>query len=363
MDMGSFRMILSRAKGDIWAVIETAIGVAAADYGDELKSKRDKIVQLLYSSSSPQLCNNCHNDVVCDDGRKICSDVEIDDDDVDADKKNNIDLINNCDNSIDRVFDDDVNFSKSPLTPESNDGNGNLDPFGGLFDDEQTEILSIKDRLVDSDQDEESVVGLLQSLANMDITFQALQETDIGRHVNKFRKHPSNEVRRLVKQLVRKWKETVDEWVRLNDPEKASSNLIDEDSPQQLQTVSKQNGHPQVLDFGHSPNPHHGGSSSDKHHSIPEYKPKTVQPSRGTPSRPLQSAPKAASATPPTRPPKDDSIDARLNSARRRLHENYQEAQNAKKQRTIQVMDIHEIPKPKNSYFPKNKGGFQRNHR
>lgn len=29
----------------------------------------------------------------------------------------------------------------------------------------------------------------------------------------------------------------------------------------------------------------------------------------------------------------------------------------AKRQRTIQVMDIHEIPKPKNSFIAKNKGG------
>lgn len=79
-------------------------------------------------------------------------------------------------------------------------------------------------------QSEDSLVDLLQNLADMDITFIALkvvtqtaffiflrvsrltlsfflyvfsQETDIGRHVNRLRKHPSNEVRRLVKQLVR----------------------------------------------------------------------------------------------------------------------------------------------------------------
>ncbi|GAA0149476.1 general transcription factor [Lithospermum erythrorhizon] len=347
MDLDDFRMILSRTKGDVWEVLETAISVAAKDYGDELKARRDKIVELLYASSSPQLCKNCNDFDYIDDG------VE----------KKNVNLIDDCNinNNIDsdRVVDDDMNFSKSP---NSND----VDPFGGLFDDEQTEILSIKEKLEHPHQDEEYVVELLQSLDNMDITFQALQETDIGRHVNRFRKHPSNEVRKLVKQLVKKWKETVDEWVRLNEPEKASSNLIDEDSPRQLQNVSrnKQNGHLQVLDFGHSPNPHNGGSSSEKHHSIPEYKSKPVQPSKGAPSRPLQSAPKAASAPPPNRPPRDDTIDmARLNSARRRLQENYQEAQNAKKQRTIQVMDIHDMPKPKNSYFSKNKGSFQRNHR
>lgn len=34
----------------------------------------------------------------------------------------------------------------------------------------------------------------------------------------------------------------------------------------------------------------------------------------------------------------------------------------AKKQRTIQVMDIHDIPKPKNAFFAKNEGGFQGRH-
>ena len=81
----------------------------------------------------------------------------------------------------------------------------------------------------------------------------------------------------------------------------------------------------------------------------------------------------------------------KLASARKRLQENYKEAENGsliffsastiilldssiwaytkavcvcvfyfgetKRQRTIQVMDIHEIPKPKNAFFGKNKGG------
>ena len=80
----------------------------------------------------------------------------------------------------------------------------------------------------------------------------------------------------------------------------------------------------------------------------------------------------------------------KLALARKRLQENYKEAENgsliffsastiilldssiwayaeavcvcvfyfgeAKRQRTIQVMDIHEIPKPKNAFFGKNKG-------
>ena len=85
--------------------------------------------------------------------------------------------------------------------------------------------------------------------------------------------------------------------------------------------------------------------------------------------------------------------DEKLNSARKRLQENYQEAKNgllsifgicfynlfliwklitiyvgvyfiyeAKKQRTIQVMDIHDIPKPKNGFIARNKGSFAGRH-
>ncbi|XP_024025662.1 probable mediator of RNA polymerase II transcription subunit 26c [Morus notabilis] len=64
-------------------------------------------------------------------------------------------------------------------------------------------ILEIKEQLEDSNQSEDTLVKLLQSLTDMDITFQALKETDIGRHVNRLRKHSSSEVKRLVKQVVR----------------------------------------------------------------------------------------------------------------------------------------------------------------
>ncbi|XP_052110925.1 probable mediator of RNA polymerase II transcription subunit 26c isoform X1 [Arachis duranensis] len=72
----------------------------------------------------------------------------------------------------------------------------------------------------------------------------SLQETDIGRHVNQLRKHSSNGVRRLVKLLVRKWKEIVDEWVRLNQSGGTASLMADGDSPQLKIT---QNGHHQLF--------------------------------------------------------------------------------------------------------------------
>ncbi|RAL44038.1 unnamed protein product [Cuscuta campestris] len=340
MDRDELRLILSKSGTDVWTLIETAIEVASVDYAGELKDRRDGIVEKLYWNR----CRNCNDQV---NGHFAGNGFPI----------------------VEREI------SKSPSTPESNhrlhddiglgegeEGEG-ADPYGGLFDDEQTRILQIKEELEDPEQSDESVIELLQNLEDMDITFQALKETDIGRHVNRLRKHPSNEVKRLVKQLVRKWKEIVDEWAKLNAPEKASSNGIAEgDSPQHHLHKNQQSGHHQVPDFGYSPNPRNGSSSLDRNNSEYEKKQKSV-PRNETPQRPLQSAPKPASAPPPSRPPRESVVDMeKLNSARKRLQENYQEAQNAKKQRTIQVMDIHEIPKPKNAFFSKNKGGFQGRH-
>ncbi|KAK1583973.1 hypothetical protein Q3G72_028792 [Acer saccharum] len=67
----------------------------------------------------------------------------------------------------------------------------------------------------------------------MDITFKALKETDIRRHVNRLKKHSSNDVKRLVKHLVWKWKDIVDEWVKLDPPagHETSALMVDGDSP------------------------------------------------------------------------------------------------------------------------------------
>jgi hypothetical protein len=207
-------------------------------------------------------------------------------------------------------------------------------------------------------QPDDELVSLLQNLADMDVTYKALQETDIGRHVNGLRKHPSAEVRRLVKQLIRKWKEIVDEWVRLHNSggDGGSSIIADGDSPEKIQGRSHQS--PRVSGFQYSPSPQrHNGSTSEKTNNGLE--PTMDMKRRPSPapthhnSRQMNnnhhSTTMSYAPAKVTRDHKDSLLDLdRLDSARKRLQENYQEAQNAKKQRTIQVMDINDIPKPKN---------------
>ncbi|KAL9313819.1 hypothetical protein ACSQ67_019271 [Phaseolus vulgaris] len=318
MDLDDFRSILDTSGVDVWMFIDAAIAVASADCAAELKRRRDSIVESLYSATAaPPRCRNSSPTPCCRSRQ----------------------------------------FPATPQSLENDDGGEDLDPYGGLFDDEQKKILEIKEQLEEPDQSEDSLVELLQSLADMDITFQALKETDIGRHVNRLRKHPSNDVRRLVKLLVRKWKEIVDEWVKLKPQGGRDTLMADGDSPVQKTT---QNGHHhQIPDFAYSPNPHNGSSGSDRNNSEAEHKPKVIPRSEPRPKpTPAPSISTPASASQNRQ--RDSSFDAeRLASARRRLQENYKEAENAKRQRTIQVMDINELPKskPKNAFFGKNKGG------
>ncbi|OIV96994.1 hypothetical protein TanjilG_26771 [Lupinus angustifolius] len=358
MDSDDFRTILDSSGVDVWSFIDTAIAVAATDSGDELKRRRDAIVERLYSATTaPPRCRNC------DGGNR--SVVAANDDK--ARKQQRTRSPSPKRQSPQR--EQRRRFASSPETPQSleNDDDENdtdLDPYGGLFDDEQKKILEIKEQLEEPDQSEDSLVDLLQNLADMDITFQALRETDIGRNVNRLRKHSSNDIRRLVKLLVRKWKEIVDEWVKSNPQGEAATLMADGDSSPLQKTT--QNGHHHIPDFAYSPNPHNGSSGSDRNEAElkPKPKPKVIPSRREAPPpkpipSPLLHTPAPSALQNRQKELRESNFDAeRLASARKRLQENYKEAENAKKQRTIQVMDIHELPKTKskNTFFGKNKG-------
>lgn len=335
MDPEDLRSVLRTTGVDLWTLIETAIAVAAAEHGRELKARRDGIVERLYSLADGR-CQNC-------DGKMEVSGLKGSSSPVGKRWP-----LKGKEEEVDEHEEEDEDEGRNYRS----------------MDDEQTKILAIKDFLDDPDQSDDSLVSLLQNLADMDITFKALKETDIGRHVNGLRKHPSSEVKRLVKQLVRKWKETVDEWVKLNSANDNSSPAIitDGDSPQQMPAKNNQNGN-QTPDSTYSPNPHaQNGSWQPERNSMESVEAKArPPPRREAPPKPINSTPPSAAIAKVKE--KDNFLDPdRLASARKRLHENYEEVKNARKQRTIQVMDIHEIPKPKNAFFARNKGGFQAKH-
>eukprot|EP00252_Welwitschia_mirabilis_P000815 TRINITY_DN107_c0_g1_i4.p1 TRINITY_DN107_c0_g1~~TRINITY_DN107_c0_g1_i4.p1 ORF type:complete len:245 (+),score=58.46 TRINITY_DN107_c0_g1_i4:351-1085(+) len=204
MDLEDLRRFVEDSGVDIWTLINAALTVALTDYPKEFKERRDQIAAKLYSSA-PSRCQNCDADV----GRSGA-----------------------LSNPKDRIDSDE-----SPEREDSHDGRmQSSSPGPGFEEDEEDQsfgqeeesdknndalvvkdLLRIKECLEDHDQPEEVLLGFLQRLFNMQISVEALKETDIGRQVNALRKHPSNEISRLVKQIIRDWKDLVDEWVNTAD--------------------------------------------------------------------------------------------------------------------------------------------------
>ncbi|KAF8641947.1 hypothetical protein HU200_067661 [Digitaria exilis] len=327
------RRALAAFGGDAWALVDAALAAAARDRPGELRARRDGIVERLYAAAG---CSSCCNDARHQPPppREALAAAGFDEED------DGEEAAASASPEVD-----------APEEAEEHGGGGEL----GL----ESKIVAIRDFLEDPDQPDDELVSLLQNLADMDVTYKALQDTDIGRQVNGLRKHPSAEVRRLVKQLIRKWKEIVDEWVRLhNSGGDGGSSIIaaDGDSPEKIQGRSHQS--PRVSGFQYSPSPQrHNGSSSERANNgiestvdmkrkaspVPAHH-NSRQMNNNHHSTTMSSAPAKV-----TRDQKANLFDLdRLGSARKRLQENYQEARNAKKQRTIQVMDINDIPKPKN---------------
>nr|CAB3463165.1 unnamed protein product [Digitaria exilis] len=330
--------------GDVWDLVDAALAAVARDSPDELRARRDGIIERLYAGGR---CRNCDSPPSPAQPRKT-------------------------NETVASVAAPAAAFPASPDEEVDVDGLGEDEADAGV----ESKILAIRDFLEDPDQSEDEMVSLLQNLADMDITYKSLQETDIGRHVNALRKHPSGEVRQLVKLLVRKWKEIVDDWVRLHNSagDGGSSIISDGDSPDKVQPKYHQNT--PASDFKYSPSPQrHNGFSSERsvNHNLVD---STMEKRRTSPAPAYHNTKQnsnsnysTASSSVPARimrEQKDTLLDSeKLDSARKRLQENYQEAQNAKKQRTIQVMDIHDIPKPKNrnTFIRKSGGGLPARHR
>lgn len=132
MDLDDFRTILETAGVDVWMFIDTAIDVASMDHGNELKHRRDGIVQRLYAATSaPGRCRNCEANNFKPNGRKISAPIK-------------------------KQSSPEMKRSASPASPASPHSIGqdddDFDPYGGLLDDEQKKIQEIKEQLEEPDQ-------------------------------------------------------------------------------------------------------------------------------------------------------------------------------------------------------------------
>ncbi|KAF8719750.1 hypothetical protein HU200_024505 [Digitaria exilis] len=328
------------------------------------------------------------------------------------------------------------------------------------------EVLRIKDLLLHKeDHSDATLFESLRRLQLMQLSVSTLKATEIGRAVNRLRKHNSQQIRHLVRTLIEGWKVLVDEWVNTtnaalaeNSPVSSNPSVVDEEEeglpsppldeaaffatqptsiqlseffdemdedgnlrhnsdaslgnkrgnnggrPANYSAVATQEPHRPSLGAvekiqfrrpesarqeppmrqANTQNPQssslqakpHGALNNNKQSKPSSYESGPGRPLKATPSqkpcgdmkpkqthiaerRPMTSqtdksrlaAQSSAGAKLELAKAKiyDDSLDnnRKLEAAKRRLQERYQEAENAKRQRTIQVMELGDIPKPK----------------
>ncbi|EAZ00702.1 hypothetical protein OsI_22728 [Oryza sativa Indica Group] len=67
--------------------------------------------------------------------------------------------------------------------------------------------------LNDQEKSEATLLELLRSLQQLELTVDTLMVTEIGKAVSSYRKHNSNQIRHLVQLLIEGWKRILDEWM------------------------------------------------------------------------------------------------------------------------------------------------------
>lgn len=428
-----WRKFLNGAGADIWTVIDNVLDIAATDYPHELRIRRDGFVEKLFAH--PALLsksNGCLPVVACHDVEEAHDDKGVDPPDYDYDH-----VRTELSDDEDRLVNSTEEYDEAEALNDAMEEEAR----------QTLEVLRVKDILAYSSQDESAILTALRTLEDMHISVEALKQTEIGKEVNALRKHPSKRVRSLAKDLVRSWKDLVDEWVKsagdvaaaaaadsagvdngeeglpsppldpgallastransiemshffddfLDDlsagsgPSPPSSNGACDDIVAPLSKRQQQSRGPTASPESQAPKNKGRINTSNSHHEIRNGDGRSIQSngrkafdtpngidrsahgiSRGNsgPGRPVDRSgpPKAVGngtvrkfeTKPPV--PKDNkpkpvqknsqepeenvSVSARLEVAKRRMHERYEQENNAKRQRVVQVMELTELPK------------------
>ncbi|KAH7289050.1 hypothetical protein KP509_31G055300 [Ceratopteris richardii] len=230
-EMERWRSFFAQAEGDLWAIIDQAILIAAADFPAEFKHKRCEIAEVLFarrripsppsrSIEATRLSGSVITNATAD-GEKRTSQTWMEE--VNGSMHPNtaqIELKRTDTHSheiVSKTSANGVHIMHEDKSVElhrclqNGDDSRESSKDSGVLD----SVSMIKDVITDpANQNENDLLRSLRVLEHLDINVGILKATDIGREVNKFRKHSSVHVRNLVKQLVRTWKGIVDEWAR-----------------------------------------------------------------------------------------------------------------------------------------------------
>ncbi|KAF5773784.1 putative transcription regulator IWS1 family [Helianthus annuus] len=381
VQMDYWRDYFRSANANIFEIIEGAIMLAASDCPKEFKVRRDSIAQILFSCRLIK-CSGC-------DKEELALPVDNQDHHHDHDHHHHHD------------GDEGVRYKNHQV---SNYSYGDAEALTDEIEQEsQTfgEVMRIKE-IVDNSPDESASVlcNSLRKLQLMSISVETLKATEIGKSVNVLRKHASKDVRQIARTLIEVWKEMVDEWVNAtakmtvseNTPESMNPSVLDEEeglpspplddlaflNPHSISLELSEKFFDDVDDYGNprkNENRNNGKPPPVEKHNVTKLKqqkplngttkvskPTMVKPPvvgsplgrRTNPNmdRKLQNPEKPSLPKRPAVPQqrKPMSLDGeteqdKLEATKRKLQERYQQAENVKRQRTIQVMELHDLPK------------------
>ncbi|KAF5196359.1 Pentatricopeptide repeat-containing protein [Thalictrum thalictroides] len=401
-----WRKYFRTAPDNIFEVIENAITVAVLDYTEDFRIRRDQIAEKLYLCQLTW-CAGCDGVEITVPKEENVGDFKLrigfDG------NGGNTDAIegkgSKVNSSINDNGDMNLNHTSNYSYPDAELLTEEIEEESEI----EEEVLRIKELLSKSDnQAEDVILELLRKLQLMSLSVQSLQATKIGMTVNHFRRHRSKCISNFARSLIKVWKDLVDEWINVvpdikggkGSPDSINPSVVEEGLPSPpldegaflaTQTSSMElsgffDGMDEDGNFRNcnESNTHNENERKTKvqNHRIPMRK---MQPSHaGNVSTMVKQKSKLSNTdVAPTRPPKiilkhkvsDDTklqqeLDAvgaqktalygqqdkskyldekadqlKLEAAKRKLHKGYQQAENAKKQRTIQVMELHELPK------------------
>ncbi|GLJ38811.1 hypothetical protein SUGI_0791110 [Cryptomeria japonica] len=205
------------------------------------------------------------------------------------------------------------------------------------------EVFNIKHILSNQDESENQLGDSLRRLESMALSIEILKETMIGRNVKCLQKHKSKPISSMAKKLVRRWREVADEWMK-----SAGEVAVDTMAAAVEQIQNHRIEQPFKLD-DRQYSKQETKSGAQNHIVINHRRRRVVSQKQNLhqkldfnkpSSLPLPSSHKSNS------PALDDkSVRERIEAAKRRLQEGYRQAEKVKKQRTVQLIEIKDLPK------------------
>ncbi|MFS7912474.1 putative transcription regulator IWS1 family [Helianthus anomalus] len=224
-----------------------------------------------------------------------------------------------------------------------------------------SEVLRMKGILNNSGYKTAGVLCyLLLKLKQMVSSVKVLEASMIGASVSSLMKHESKDVRRTARMLVRSWRRMVDDWVAVNASvlqEKEKEKECGGESNKKYQPTEK----PVVpTKFNVTKrNPKEPNKLQQKKRlNMVVLEKRSTAVDRPKPSATVETV-KLQKPTLSVVPGDEKSVEEKLEATKRKMHEHYNDAEKNKRQRRIQVIEVHDVlrlglaPKHQHSRFGK----------